>query len=216
MKFIIYSSSKWIGGSWLLLPILITSALISGCAVKTFTVDLVTAMESGARLEAFEEKLRQDPAIGAFIKGVPFYPQERYMCGPSAIRSVLNYYGLNIGEREAVDGVYSENIKGALMMDLLIFTKSKELYAKFYEGSVADLKRRLKEGRPLLLLVDMGIQWLPRGHYIVAVGYDDERGKIIAHSGKDGHKFIGFKKLKKAWRKTGYSTLLISPDGIEE
>ncbi len=187
------------------LPILLLAVVLSGCAVTT-----------SPSLTEEESVNAGDPASGAFIRGVPFYPQKRYMCGPSAIRSVLNYYGLNVDEAEAVEAVYSEKIKGSLIMDLFIMAKSKGFNARFYSGSVVDLKARLRNGTPPLLLVDMGLKWMPMGHYIVAVGYDDEQDALIAHSGEEGHKVIPFKSFKKAWQKAGYSTLLVTPAALKE
>ncbi len=208
------SFRKLMGRRSSVLPILLLAAAVSGCAVKASPVG--TDEGNGAAVEALLEKVAKDPGAGAFIKGVPFYPQKRYMCGPSAIRSVLNYYGLQMEEAEAVEAVYSENIKGALMMDLLILAKSKGFDARFYSGSIADLKARLRMGAPLLLLIDTGLRWLPMGHYIVAVGYDEAAEGLIAHSGEAGHKSMPFKSFVKAWRKAGYSTLLVTPASIKE
>ena len=57
---------------------------------------------------------------GLYIEGVPFFPQDEYMCGPAALASVIGYYGAAAGMKDVAAEVYSEKLKGTLPMDLLL------------------------------------------------------------------------------------------------
>jgi hypothetical protein len=154
---------------------------------------------------------RVDGARGHFIEGVPFFPQTELMCGPAALASVLNYYGDSVGLDEVSTAVYHPELKGSLSMDLLIYAKERGFEAMFYKGGLEDLKQRLGEGRPLILFLNLAYDFYPVGHYVVAVGYNEEMEVVVAHSGTSGAKVLSFGKLLDDWEKTGFSTLLVTP-----
>jgi len=151
---------------------------------------------------------------GLLIEGVPFFTQDEYMCGPAALASVIGYYGSGRGMDEVAGEVYSKKIKGTLPMDLLIFAKEKGFEAKYYRGSVEDVRESLKRREPLILFLNLGYDFYPVGHYIVAVGIDE--GAVYAHSGTEKEKAFTLGELEKAWSKTGYSTLLVRPKARQE
>ena len=149
--------------------------------------------------------------LGAYIRGVPFYPQEKFMCGPSALTSLLNYYGFGYDIDEVTAAVFEEKINGTLLMDMLIYTKLKGFNAKVYNSGPLDLKARLKRKSPMILQLNLGSKEKPRGHYIVAIGFDDETGTLIAHSGLVQARIFPYEDIMRDWKKTGYSALLITP-----
>lgn len=148
---------------------------------------------------------------GLYIEGVPFFPQDEYMCGPAALASVVGYYGSEAGMEAVAKEVYSEKLKGTLPMDLLLYAKSKGFEAKYYKGSMDGLKVSLTRREPLILFLNLGYGFFPVGHYIVAVGMDEGAGVVFAHSGTEKEQAFTINELEKSWSKTGYSTLLVRP-----
>jgi ABC-type bacteriocin/lantibiotic exporter with double-glycine peptidase domain len=167
------------------------AALLLGCAVHADTA--------------------RPPIGGPYIEGVPFYPQNEYMCGPAALASVIGYYGSASGMEDVAAEVYSEKLKGTLPMDLLIYAREKGFEAKYYKGSFSGLKESLSRGEPLILFLNLGYGFYPVGHYIVAIGMDEKAGVVFAHSGMKKEDRFTMKELEKSWSKTGYSTLLVRP-----
>jgi hypothetical protein len=180
----------------LLLPILLIFTL-SGCAGPT----------RGDLLQKFEE----NPKLGSYIRDVPFYPQEKFMCGPSALTSILNYYSFGYDIDEVTAQVFEEKIEGTLLMDMLIYAKLKGFSAKVYNSGPLDLKARLRQRTPIILFLNLSSKAKPQGHYMVAIGFDDETGALIAHSGLVRAQIFNFSTIMKAWKKTNYSALLITP-----
>ncbi|MEE9615093.1 MAG: hypothetical protein V3W31_09160, partial [Thermodesulfobacteriota bacterium] len=107
--------------------------------------------------------------------------------------------------------VYTEKLKGSLSMDMLIYAKEKGLDAEFYRGGLEDLKARIREGRPLILFLNLGHELYPVGHYVVVLGYNDKMEVVIAHSGKKSEEVLPYRSFLRSWEKTGFSTLLIKP-----
>lgn len=156
------------------------------------------------------------PDAGLYIEGVPFFPQDEYMCGPAALASVIGYYGTEAGMEAVAAEVYSEKLKGSLPMDLLLYAKAKGFEAKYYKGSMAGLKESLTRNEPLILFLNLGYSFYPVGHYVVATGMDDAAGVVFAHSGMEKEQAFTMKALEKSWSKTGYSTLLVRPKARPE
>lgn len=153
---------------------------------------------------------------GLYIEGVPFFPQDEYMCGPAALASVIGYYGTAAVMEDVAKEAYSEKLKGTLPMDLLLYAKAKGFEAKYYKGSMSGLKESLSRGEPLILFLNLGYSFYPVGHYIVAVGMDEAAGLVFAHSGTEKEQAFTMKELEKSWAKTGYSTLLVRPKARPE
>lgn len=166
---------------------------------------------SGINLDKVLGELNRNPGSGTYIAGVPFYPQDEQMCGPASVASVLGYYGRPTLLEEASDDLHNHKIKGTLPVDLYIYAKDKGFDASYYKGGLDDLREKLSSRRPLILFLNLGYDAYPVGHYIVAVGYNDTLGAVVAHSGMDAEDVLTYNELTEAWSKTGYSTLLITP-----
>jgi hypothetical protein len=178
------------------LPALFALAL-QGCAGPT----------RGDLLQKFE----QNPELGSYVRDVPFYPQEKFMCGPAALTSLLNYYSFGYDLDEVTSAVFEEKINGTLLMDMLIYAKLKGFNAQVYNSGPYDLKARLKKKNPMILFLNLGTKKKPVGHYIVAIGFDDETATVIAHSSLIQAQIFPYRSIMADWKKTGYSALLITP-----
>lgn len=161
------------------------------------------------------EEIEASPDKGSFIREVPFYPQDQYMCGPASLASLVAYWGApGIADiDESVSEVYQAKLKGTLPIDMLLFAKEKGMDAVYYKGSLDDIREKIARKEPLILFLNLGLESYPVGHYIVVVGYSDISGMVIAHSGIDKDRAYTYGELEKAWSKTNYSTLLIKPKG---
>lgn len=155
--------------------------------------------------------IKANPGSGAYIENVPFFPQDELMCGPAALASVIGYWGADGSMREVANKVYEEKLGGTLPIDLVIFAKEKGFMAAFYSGGLEDLKRNLSKGIPLILFLNLGLREYPVGHYIVAVGYSDAAGVVLAHSAMNKEEVFTYQRLEKLWSKTNYSTIAAVP-----
>jgi len=79
------------------------------------------------------------------------------------------------------------------------------------EANIEEVKKEISSGRPVILFLDLGYSFYPVRHYIVAIGYNDERGYLIAHSGVEKDKTFSYKEIQTAWERTGFGTILITP-----
>lgn len=143
------------------------------------------------------------------IENVPFYPQLTYQCGPASLAGVLNYWGVTVTPDGIAEEIYSESIKGTLDIDMVIYAQRKGVRALHYTGSMEDLKKNIASGYPIIVLVDYGFSVYQVNHFIVVIGYNDYG--VIVNSGEDRGKVIPEGDFIRAWKRTNYWTLLITP-----
>ena len=185
--------------------------LVYGTSVLAVTA-LLIGVTGCASLSSVEKRADADGATGTvLIEGVPFFPQEKHYCGPASLAAVMSYYGFTVSQEEVAEETYLPNLQGTLPLDLLLYAKERNFQTTSYRGDMDDVKKQLALGRPVILFLNLGLSIAPKGHYIVAIGYDESSSSIIAHSGRKRAVPITYKKLERSWSKTGYTTLLILP-----
>ena len=151
-----------------------------------------------------------ESGLNHMIDNVPFYPGETNQCGPVSLAGVLNYWGVSVTPEEIARDIFSESAGGTLDIDMMIYARRKGLYAEQYEGSMDDIRRNIRLGRPLIVLVDYGFSFYQRNHFMVLVGYNEQG--VIVNSGDKREKMIPEKDFLKIWRKTNSWTLLIKKE----
>ncbi|ABC78991.1 C39 family peptidase [Syntrophus aciditrophicus] len=145
------------------------------------------------------------------IQGVPFVRQESRYCGPASLAAVMTFHGKLINQQTIGRSIYSEKLQGALITDLENFAREKGFATLLNTGTPDELKGFLEQGRPVIVLVDAGVLWLPRFHYLVLIGYTDSG--FIAHTGYKPSASHSYPQFEKIWKKAGKTFLLIYPSG---
>lgn len=193
-----------------IMPSIFPKTLCAALFIAILSLASCTAITGGSVIRDIKER----PGNGAFIDGVPFFPQDTSMCGPAALASVIGYWGYrgaSAGIEDVAGKVYQERLKGTLPIDMLIYAKELGYEASYYRGTLDDIKKRVAEKTPLILFIDTGYKFYPRGHYIVVTGYNENIRMITAHSAMNENEPFSYERLLNAWSKTDYSTLLVRP-----
>lgn len=182
-------------------------ALSSSAAIVALAVCLLSGcVESRALREP-----PQLPQNGRVLLNVPFFPDRTDQCGPSALASVLGYWGKPATPEALRQEIYQAHLNGSLTIDLLLAAESRGLSAEMPDGSLVRVKKELDGGRPVIAFVDVGFSFYPIGHYLVITGYDDLRQCIIAHSGMKRDQRISYRKFDRQWERNKRWALLIQP-----
>ncbi|HVE13975.1 MAG TPA: C39 family peptidase [Elusimicrobiota bacterium] len=144
---------------------------------------------------------------------VPFFPDGSGQCGPTALASVLRYWGDSARPGELRDQIYRGDLKGSLPVDLLLAARARGLSARILEGSLDELKRELDAGHPVIAFVNVGLRAYPVGHYLVLTGYDEARRLLYAHSGTQKDALVPYGRFERQWRNAERWALLVLPPG---
>lgn len=143
------------------------------------------------------------------IEGVPFVAQAREQCGPAALSSVLAYYGVALAPETIAKTTYSEKLKGSLITDLENFARNLAFQAGSDKGTGEELIAFIREGKPVIALVDLGRWFVSQPHYLVLFGYSPDG--LIAHDGRQAARLFQYPDFERMWEKMGRTYLLVYP-----
>ena len=96
---------------------------------------------------AIPDHVRELPAdVSLDLDGTPFFPQERFQCGPAALTTVLVASGADISLDTIVDQVYLPGREGSLQIELSAAVRTHGRIPYTLDGTLAAVKSFL--GRP--------------------------------------------------------------------
>lgn len=136
------------------------------------------------------------------LTDTPFFPQERYQCGPAALATVLNAHGVAASPEELVPQIYLPGREGSLQVEIIAAVRRQDLMAVPIEPALDVLLAEVAAGHPVLVLQNLGLNWLPRWHYAVAIGYDLERQELVLRSGTEPRRITPFGVFLNTWNRS--------------
>ena len=147
------------------------------------------------------------------LKDTPFYPQDRFQCGPAALATVLAAHSVNVTPDELVDDVFVPALHGSLPEEITATARQYGMLAYRLKPSLADLLSEIAEGNPVLVFLNLGTSWLPKWHFAVIVGYDLATSEIILRSGTTRRWQTTLAVFERTWSRSGHWALVILPAG---
>ena len=155
--------------------------------------------------------MRQLDASAAPIEldATPFFPQDRYQCGPAALTTVLTASGADVTLDRIVDKVYLPGRKGSLQAELLAAARTSGRLPYVIDPSLNAIREELAAGRPVLVLQNLGIAAIPSWHYAVVIGIDPSGDQIILRSGTDRRRVMSIDLFLRTWRRGDYWAMAV-------
>lgn len=133
------------------------------------------------------------------LADTPFFPQDRYQCGPAALATVLTASGVAVMPDELVEQVYVPARRGSLTIEMQAAPRRYERIAYPVQPELAALIAELDAGRPVLVLHNYGLPFWPRWHYAVVIGYDAQRQRLLLRSGTEQRQQMRATHFMRAW-----------------
>ncbi len=141
---------------------------------------------------------------GVELADTPFFPQERFQCGPAALATVLTAAGVETSPEALVPRVYIPGKRGSLREELVAATRASGRLPYVIEGSLSALAAELAAGRPVLVLQNLGIAAIPRWHFAVVVGLDPAEDQVVLRSGTNPRRVTRTGLFVRTWRRGDY------------
>jgi tetratricopeptide (TPR) repeat protein len=160
--------------------------------------------------------LLKPPAINQrhLIKGVPFYPQQQYFCGPTTLSEVANYYGLPFSPDDIAPLTFVPGLEGSLQLELVSATRQLGMLAYAQQGNLELLLSLVAKDIPIIVLQNNSISWFPQWHYAVVIGYDLNAQQVTLHSGVTPNHTLNFATFERTWQRGQYWMLAMLPATI--
>jgi hypothetical protein len=165
--------------------------IFSACASTPMTRDI---------LDHQPQKLEKNKEL----TDVPFFPQQAYQCGPAALATILSYSGIDVSTEALVPKVYLPDRKGSLQVELIATTRRYGRLPYLLQPSMETLIRQVKDGKPVLVLQNLGVKWIPRWHFAVVVGYDLDKGTLLLRSGKERRYQVDMHIFERTWQRSAH------------
>ncbi|HEY0720774.1 MAG TPA: PA2778 family cysteine peptidase [Gammaproteobacteria bacterium] len=186
----------------LLIAGVFVTLLLTGCATPRQTVSLRHA----------------PPPVAAQVEltSVPFFPQERFQCGPAALATVLVAQGGDVTPEQLEPEVYLPERHGSLQVEIVAAARRRGYPVYPLESpELRNLIAEVAAGHPVLVMQNLGFDWLPQWHYAVVVGYDLTRERVILRSATTRRWQSPFAVFERTWARAGYwGVVILPPDQI--
>lgn len=138
----------------------------------------------------------------------PLY-QTELGCGPAAMAMVLNYHGTKVPLDAVTAALYNTSLKGTLITDMKDYAVSRYPSSHIEKSDICRVVDSISRRRPVILMIDPGKGLISSPHYVVAVGYDTERGELLIHDGYGKFVRKSFGEINDWWKKTGFLSLVV-------
>jgi hypothetical protein len=172
--------------------------LLSGCATQTRAL----LQKPDANLSRHVE-----------LASTPFFPQERYQCGPAALAMSLSAAGITTTSEVLVPQVYVPQREGSLQVEMLAAGRRNGALSMTIPPTLQALLTEVAAGTPVLVLQNLSLPWFPRWHYALVIGYDLEQEEIILRSGTTQRLVLPLSTFEHTWGRSGYWGMVTLPAG---
>ena len=184
-----------------------TVASLSGCATFDTPPQTAKLLKGAAAMNSLGLAAAEE------LVAVPFFPQTRYHCGPAALATVLVHIGVNTSPEQLADAVFLPAREGALQTEMLAATRRAGALGVPLQPQLVALFREVAAGNPPVVLQNLGLEWVPRWHYAVVVGYDLAQQTVVLRSGTIERERMGFTLFERTWARGRHWAFAAVPPG---
>lgn len=125
---------------------------------------------------------------------------------------MLSASGVTIDPETLVSEVYLPERQGSLQVELKATARRHGRIPYELAPTLAELFAEVAAGKPALILQNLALNWLPRWHYAVVVGYDADREQVLLRSGRTERRGERLHSFERSWGLADrWALLLLKP-----
>jgi hypothetical protein len=149
------------------------AALLPGCAVFMMP----------PQAAALQRHAPADLPRRGELTATPFFAQTPYHCGPAALATALGAVGLKADPQALGDAVFLPAREGSLQLEMVAGARRQGAVATRLPPLLTALVQQVAAGQVAVVLLNLGLDFAPRWHYAVLVGYDLDAAEVVLRSG---------------------------------
>jgi len=141
------------------------------------------------------------PPVGHAVQlaNVPAFAQADLQCGPAALASVLSASGVPATPEALTPDLFIPARKGSLQIELAAQARQRGRIPLPLEPIEQALIAALREGQPVLVLLNLGVRSYPIWHYAALTGYDPAEGYTL-NAGEAKPQTVARSKFLRQWQ----------------
>lgn len=171
------------------------------------------ALAGCAGVEPLSSRLPPDAPVRVELEDTPFFPQDDYQCGPASLAAVLVAAGVAVSPEALTREIYLPARRGSLQVELLGAVRRRGMLAYVPQGGAAPLFEQVAAGKPVLVLLNLGVESYPIWHYAVVIGFDRGRDEVILRSGRTERDVQSWRRFERRWRLAGHWAMVATQPG---
>ncbi|MDY6978857.1 MAG: PA2778 family cysteine peptidase [Pseudomonadota bacterium] len=179
----------------------ITDPRLAGVLLSSFMLLLLGGCAGTPQSDRLLGSPPSDLAPIKELTDVPFHPQDAYQCGPASLAMLANWQAVDITPQELTPKLYIPGKQGSLQVELLSNARQLGLIPYVLKPELDDLLREVEAGNPVLVFQNLALDWYPRWHYAVLIGYDLQQDEIILRSGIDRRRINTLAQFERTWQR---------------
>ncbi|MDT0636320.1 PA2778 family cysteine peptidase [Spectribacter hydrogenoxidans] len=152
-------------------------------------------------------------ATPVLLTDTPFFAQERYQCGPAALAMMLQASGVETRPAELVDEVWIPELEGSLQAEMAATARRQGRMPHVIQPDLDSLLAELRDGRPVLVLENLGWNIYPIWHYAVVIGFHPADDVMVLHTGIDRAKRVTTADFMDDWGKAEHWAMVLLEPG---
>lgn len=126
--------------------------------------------------------------------------------------TVLVRSGISVDPDELVSSVYVPGRQGSLQPELLAASRRYGRIPYVIAPDFSALLAEVENGRPVLVLQNLGMRLVPAWHYAVVVGFSREESEVFLRSGTDKRRVTDAGVFLNTWnRSDNWGVVLLRP-----
>lgn len=147
------------------------------------------------------------------LSDTAFFPQQDYHCGPAALATVLHASGRSLPPEVLASRVYLPARQGSLQAEMVGATRRAARIPYTIAPDLRALRAELDAGRPVLVLQNLGVGWLPVWHYAVVIGLDPDSDRVVLRSGTVRRHVMAADEFLRTWQLADHWALVVLRPG---
>ena len=176
---------------------------------------LLPATSQGCSLFVSVPNLDPLPSKKVVLREITYTPQtEDWDCGPACLTSVMKSCGSPLTLEQVKGQLKQREGGGTILVEMIYGARKNGFRCTLLHSDLNGLRRSLHDGKPLILFLHpmpaiVRYTGRRRGHYVVAVGYDDDEREIVLHSGPTAFDTMSYRQLQLQWGRADFVALKI-------
>ena len=144
------------------------------------------------------------------ILNLPYFPQEDDQCGPASLATMLAARDINVSPEALRAQVYIPSKQGSLTTEMVARARRQGLLVYPLKPQLFDIVAEVSADNPVLVLQNLGFNWLPRWHFTVVIGYDLAQQSLTLRSGQHRNYQVPIALFLKTWQRADHWAVIIN------